>query len=251
MPAIKRGCNKHSHAHNPGIRHLQTNFRGVHGWIEHGQNVIDPSFDNLIRISIQMDIRKLTHTHRVQIVFVNVANDPDISKIGNGHRIRRAQPLHACRIRNLLDGDDAGDRSVNVDDAGGMILIDSQNMQLLASRLQVGLSVLGHVFGLFQSTLGDRSFVIENSLPFQIQSRQKFVIHRLAIGLIGARDIVTLHLHEQLTLLHQVAEPRFHLDHPPCRERDHRHRARNIRLHQSGHVQSRCGLIFDGGCKSK
>ena len=61
-----------------------------------------------------------------------------------------SQTLHAGRVGDLLIGDHARDGSDDVDDAGGMILVDAEKLQLLGGGIQIDLGVLCGVFGLLQ-----------------------------------------------------------------------------------------------------
>ena len=82
----------------PGIGHFEANFCRAEAGIENRQYVIDPSFEDFVGISVQVDIGVFADVHRVEIIFVNVTDDPDIGKIRNGEGIRAAQPLHASAL---------------------------------------------------------------------------------------------------------------------------------------------------------
>ena len=43
-------------------------------------------FKTLPGIGVQMDVRVLADVHGVEIILVNVTDDPDIGEIGNGER---------------------------------------------------------------------------------------------------------------------------------------------------------------------
>ena len=87
-----------------------------------------------------MDVGGLADAHGVEIVLVDVADDPDVGKIGDGERIRAGKPLHASRIGDLLVGDDAGDGRDDVDDAGGMIFVDAERRSCSVAALRSALA---------------------------------------------------------------------------------------------------------------
>ena len=87
---------------SPGLVIFQPYFRRADSGIENWQDVIDPAFQDLIGVGIQADIRVLAHMHGIQIILVNVTDDPDIRKIGNRKGIGARQTLHARCIGNLL-----------------------------------------------------------------------------------------------------------------------------------------------------
>ena len=78
------------------------------------------------------------------VVLVDIAEDPDAAKIGDGEGGRRSGEADACsrRIGHVLSDDDAGDGRIYIDDAAGMILVDAEDLQLLFGRIKVGLGIL-------------------------------------------------------------------------------------------------------------
>ena len=74
----------------PGVGDFEANFGGAEAGIENRQNVVDPALEDLVGIGVQMDVGVFADVHRVEIIFVNVADDPDIRQIGNGERIGTA-----------------------------------------------------------------------------------------------------------------------------------------------------------------
>ena len=63
--------------------------------VQNGSDIADPSSENAIGISIQLHIRVLTDTHILQIVFVDIADYPNVRQVGNRERICRCQTLYA------------------------------------------------------------------------------------------------------------------------------------------------------------
>jgi hypothetical protein len=78
------------------------------------------------------------------VVLVNVANDPYTGQVGNGKG--RGRPGERdLRRRGLgydLLNDYAGDRRVNWNDRGGMVLVDTQSLKLILGGFQIFLGVL-------------------------------------------------------------------------------------------------------------
>ena len=62
----------------------------------------------LVGIGVQTDFGGVAQAHIGQVVFVHIADDPDLGKVGNRERIC-AQCLHARGIRDLLVGDHSRD----------------------------------------------------------------------------------------------------------------------------------------------
>src|SRR3984957_6808469 len=93
LPVEGRG-HEHSHPHNPWVWHLDSNFCGTEVGIENRQNVIDPALQGPIGIRIQADVGGFADLRGVKVVFVNVANNPDIRQIRNGEGIGSGQTLN-------------------------------------------------------------------------------------------------------------------------------------------------------------
>ena len=66
--------------------------------IQHRANVADRSREDLVGIGIQADVR-LSRPRRTmaKIIFVNVAQNPDVRQVGNRKRIGRAEALRRRR----------------------------------------------------------------------------------------------------------------------------------------------------------
>ena len=176
---------------------------------------------SLIGIGVQADVGGLADVHGIEIVFVNVADDPDIRKIGDGEGIGAGQALHAGCVGDLLVGNDAGDGGDDVDDAGGMVFIDAEKLQLLGCGIQVGFGIAFGVFGLFEGALGDGAFIVENLGAFKLQTSQTLIVLGLQIGLVGAGDVVAANSEQQLAFLHRIAEPGLDLHNSSGGQRDH------------------------------
>jgi hypothetical protein len=86
--AVERGRDEHSDAHLSRVLQLQTYFRGAKVGIENWQDVIHAALEYLVGIGIEMDIGSVADAHGVEVIFVQVADDPDVREIGNGEGIR-------------------------------------------------------------------------------------------------------------------------------------------------------------------
>src|SRR5580704_794570 len=190
------GAGKHADPHHSRILHLQTYFCGTDAGIENRQNVIDASLEGLVRIRIEMDLGSLADADRVEIVFINVADDPDVGKIGNRKRIRTRQRLNAGGVGDLLVRDDAGDRRLDVDDAGWMLFINAKKSQLFGGGVQIGLGVGFGSIGGFEGALGDGSFVEEKLGSFLLYASQALVVLGLDVDLVSAGDVIALDLQQ-------------------------------------------------------
>ncbi len=73
----------------PGILHFQPDLRGADVGIENRADIADPPGENAVRIGVQLDVGKLAHVHVLQIVFKDIADNPDVRKIGNRERVGR------------------------------------------------------------------------------------------------------------------------------------------------------------------
>ncbi len=89
--AVEGRRDEHSDAHQSGIGDLKPNLGGADVGIENRQNVVDAALEDLVGIGVQVNIRVLADVHGVEIIFVNVADDPDIGKIGDGEGIREPE----------------------------------------------------------------------------------------------------------------------------------------------------------------
>jgi len=87
--AVERGGDEHSDAHQAGILHLNTHLSGTEAGIENGKNVVDATLEDPVGIGIETDVGRVADAHRVEIIFVNVADNPDVGQVGDGEGIRR------------------------------------------------------------------------------------------------------------------------------------------------------------------
>src|SRR5262249_26459563 len=76
----------------------------------------------------------------------------------------------------------------------------------------------------------------------------KLFVHRsFSIIRKSCRHIRALHSEEHLAFLDKIPEPRLDFDDSACRNRNHRHIARNVRSHHPGRSQFRQRLVLGGG----
>src|SRR5580658_5471386 len=88
--AVESRGDEHPYAHDSWIRDFKAYFCRMQRGIENRQNVIDAAFEHLAGVSVQTDIRIFADVHRIEIIFVDIADDPDKRKIGDSERIGRA-----------------------------------------------------------------------------------------------------------------------------------------------------------------
>ena len=154
--------------------------------------------------------------------------------------------MNAGRVGDLLVGNDSGDGRDDVDDAGGMILVDAESAQAVRwHALQVRLGVGFGGFGLFEGTLGDGALLVESLGAFKLDTSQPLVIFGFEIGLVGAGNVVAVNSKQELAFFDYVAEPGFDLDDAPGGEGNHGHGAGDVGLHDAGHVQRGNRLMLD------
>ena len=90
---------------------------------------------------------------------------------------------------DLLVGDDAGNRSVDLDDARGMVGIGPQQTELLGGGFQIDLGVVFGVLRDFLSALGNGPVVEQELGAVELDLRQLLVLDGLAIIGERARDV--------------------------------------------------------------
>ena len=76
---------------SPGIVHLDANFGGAQIRIEHWAYIADGPV-NLIGISGQADIRFFAEMHIGQIIFIDVAKNPDVERSEMVNGLGEASP---------------------------------------------------------------------------------------------------------------------------------------------------------------
>ena len=130
--------------------------------------------------------------NRVEIIFVDIADDPDIRKIGDSEGIRRSQSLNACRVRNLLIGDHARDGREDVNNARRMVLVHAQYSKLCGCRPQVLGRILLRRLRDLERALGDCALLKEYLGAIQLHLRQPLVVHRLQIQLVSPGHVTAL-----------------------------------------------------------
>src|ERR1700722_18199023 len=79
--AVEGRGNKHANAHRSWIWYFEPHLRSAEAGIENRQDVIDAPFEDPVWVGVQADIRILADAHGVEIIFVNIADDPHIRKI--------------------------------------------------------------------------------------------------------------------------------------------------------------------------
>src|SRR3984957_16956111 len=169
---IKGRSYEHSDAHQSRVGDFDPDLGGADTRIENRQNVVDPSLKDFIGIRIQLNIRSLSDVHRVEIILVNIADDPNIRKIRDGEWTGARQTLHPSCVGNLLLRDYSGYGRSNVDDSGRMVLINAEKTQLLGRGVQISFGVLPYFFRLFESALGDSALFVKKLGSLELQPCQ-------------------------------------------------------------------------------
>ena len=75
------GGDEHSGAHIAGIVDLDANFGGANIGIEDRADVADGAGDDLIGIGVEANFGGVAEANAGQIVFIDVADDPDVGEI--------------------------------------------------------------------------------------------------------------------------------------------------------------------------
>ena len=146
------------------MRTLAVRMRGI----EHGTDVADAAGQRAVGIGVQPDAGFLAELQFGDVVFIDVADDPDGGEIGDGEGRGRAGKADARGggVGHVLRHDDAGDGRIDIDDAAGMVLVHAQSLQLLFGCGEVGLGILLRILGLLQHGLRDGA-VLEEILGAQ------------------------------------------------------------------------------------
>ena len=87
MASVECGRGEHADANHSGIFHFDPDLGGVDVGIEDGEDIVDASFERLVGKRVQANLGLVADADGVEIIFVNVADDPDIGKIGDGERV--------------------------------------------------------------------------------------------------------------------------------------------------------------------
>ena len=75
------GSDEHAGAHIAGIVDLDAHFGGTDIRIENGADVADRAGDDVIGIGFQANFGAVSQANVGQLIFVNVAEDPDVGEI--------------------------------------------------------------------------------------------------------------------------------------------------------------------------
>ena len=93
-------------------------------------------FEDLVGIGVQTDIRVLADVHGIEIIFVNVADDPDIRKIGDGEGIGADNPCTPAAFVTCWSviTPDMGAMMSTIPDGWSLSTPRSRNCSVAASR---------------------------------------------------------------------------------------------------------------------
>src|SRR6202035_3334810 len=93
---VEGGVHEHAHAHQgSGIGYFHADFGRADVGIENRADVVDSSRQHFIRVSDQPNLGGFPHVNIGKIVFVDVAKNPDVGKIGDSERIGASETLNA------------------------------------------------------------------------------------------------------------------------------------------------------------
>ena len=184
--------------------------------------------------------------HLRHVVLPHIADDPDVRQVGNGERVGRRQawtPDWSVICWSVIVPDTGAN---TCDDARGMSgsAPSSPRCSFVVSRTTT-IVVLGVLRNL-QRALRNRAVVEQEVGAVELDLRQFFVLHGLAVVGKCARDVRASHFEQKLALFHFIAQPCIDFDDSPGGERRHRHLARNIRIDHAGDIQLRRGDVLTG-----
>jgi len=85
-------------AHKSGIGHLDAHLGRTQTRVEYGTHVADAPGEYLVGICVQADLCCFADVNVGKIIFINVAENPDVGQVRDGERIGRAlDPLRQLR----------------------------------------------------------------------------------------------------------------------------------------------------------
>lgn len=131
--------------------------------------------------------------HAREVILIDVAEDPNIREIGNGEGVAAGEGLDPGSIRDLLIGDNSGNRGLDVHNRPRVILVDPEDMEALGGGFDINLGLVEGVLRHLEIVKGDGALVIQDLRTLKLLLRQKFVRHRLAIIGKRGRNIGALH----------------------------------------------------------
>ena len=199
-----------------------------------------------------MDVGVLAFVDAGEIVFVDVAEDPDLRKIGDGEKVGGiVERLHARRGGDVLLDDDAGNRGEDIDCGGRMIDVAAQHVDVFGGGFDIH---AGLVFGGLRDLeilLGNSAMIEEKLGTVQLGAGQSFVGDGLAVIRGGSGNIGALHAQQELALGNLVAETRMNLDDTARGQRNDRDVAGDVGGNQAGDCQFRHGVVLRCGGQRK
>src|SRR5579871_1440882 len=243
---------EHTETQHAGIRNFEAHFRGADVWIEAGADVIHAAFEVHVRIGVEADVGKFVDVHEGQIIFVDIAHDPDFGEVGDGEEIRRiVEGLDAGGGGDVLFDDDAGNGRLDIDDGARMIEVGAQHADAFGGVFDGDFGFGLGVFGNFQILLRHGALFVKQLGALVLSAGQRFIGHRAAIVGEGLRDVGALDAHQQLIFDDGIAEARADVDNASGCERNHGDVARYVGRYGSGDVQFGSGVVLLGGSQGK
>ena len=156
LRAEEGGGGEHAEPQHAGILHFQANLGGAQVGIKDGPDIANPSLQNLVRIGVHAHVRKFAQAHKRQIVLVDVAQNPDVGKVGDGEGIGRCQALRSGRRRYLLVSNHSRGGSADFHNGRRVMGVSAQNPQVIERGFEGDFGFGFGVFGNLQIVLGNR-----------------------------------------------------------------------------------------------
>ena len=130
--------------------------------------------------------------------------------------------MHTRSVSDLLVGDHARSGRIDIDDCRGVLRIGSKHFQMIQGGLYGDRGLSPGILCDLQILFGDRSPIVEDLGSLELRFRQRFIGNSLPVVGKGLRDILALHLQQELPFRNRVPEPRVNLDNPARCQRDRR-----------------------------
>src|SRR5579863_5045602 len=90
--SVEGGGGEHADAHDScGVGDFEADFGGAKVGIEDGENVVHAGFEGFAGKSGEVNVGGIADAHGVQVIFIDVADDPDVGQVGDGERIGAAE----------------------------------------------------------------------------------------------------------------------------------------------------------------
>lgn len=231
---------------------LNANLGGAEGWVKLGTDVADGAGEGFAGKGVERDVGVLTNVDVGEIIFVDVADDPDVGEVGDGEGAGGACIGDACCTGggNVLSDDHTAGGCVDPNVFAGMIFVDAEDFELLFGGDEVGLGIVfaglcGFLLGLRNGTL-----VEEQVVAIEGDGSEVLVVHGFKVGVEGGGDVRALNFHDELAFVDGIAKADVECDHSAIGEGEHGNFARDIRIDRAGDLESAAdglgGGLYEG-----